>query len=578
MYNSEWSNLQRLGDAHTRVCGVSEHIEVEDVWSLVSKAFPGVRLESEVQGWAFLERFKEGIDAYNAIPTPSPKDDRWAAVCHFQLLEDMEALELLFRSANRGEEGAHVFLAHVLPFVERGEEATQELEKVDLSALSTYDLALYYRILSIREESNGNLREALKAAEEAWRRVQGVPEYAVLAPSILAQLAVLHGRIGRSQRALWFLERGLVATSGIEQLKVRVRRVAVLVNLGRYREAEVELDSIDLVDAPRSIQPERKWLQGEIAWAKNNIPVAIQRYMEAIPLAQELQFSYEEFLSRLPLMSILGLRGDFAAARDHLSRAQLLISDKSDRLIFRFREVLLNYWMGMYQPTHALQELDGLVIAFGEMGLLQEQAAVRLHRTELLRQQNADSWERELDELQALSISLQNPALLVKEWVLLPELRQIAQTTHPRIAGQAPPILQVFTLGSEVMRLNGNSVHIPLRRGIEVLAYFLEHKAVSLKRIMADVFPDEKPSAAKSYFHQFRHQLREQLSTVEIEFDSEAKLYRLRSEIDILWDVVELRAGRVMGETGTFLPSSGNEWVYQVDRSLEDFRTSAVRT
>ena len=95
---------------------------------------------------------------------------------------------------------------------------------------------------------------------------------------------------------------------------------------------------------------------------------------------------------------------------------------------------------------------------------------------------------------------------------------------------------------------------------------------------MADVFPDEKPSAAKSYFHQFRHQLREQLSTVEIEFDSEAKLYRLRSEIDILWDVVELRAGRVMGETGTFLPSSGNEWVYQVDRSLEDFRTSAVRT
>lgn len=551
---------------------------MEDVWALVSTVFPGVRLESEIQGWTFLERFEEGLKAYEAIPSPSPKDDRWAAVCHFQLLQDMEALELLFRSVNRGEEGAHVYLAHVLPFVDRGDEATEELQKVDISALSTYDLALYYRILSIREESNGNLREALRAAEEGWRLVQGVPEYAILAPSILAQLAVLHARIGRSQRALWFLERGLVATSGIDKTKVRFRRVAVLVNLGRFLEAEVELESIDMADAPPSIQPERKWLQGEIAWAKNNLSVAIQRYLEAIQLAQDLQFSYEEFLSRLPLINILGTRGDFQAARAHLSRAQLLISDKSDRLKFRFREVLLNHWMGMYQPTHALQELDGLIIAFGDMGLLQEQAAVRLHRTELLRRLGRKGWERELDELQALSISLQNPALLVKEWVLLPELRQIAQNSHPRIAGQAPPVLKVFTLGNELMQLNGEPIHIPLRRGIEVLAYFLEHKAVSLRRIMADVFPEEKPSAAKSYFHQFRHQLREQLTNVEIEFDSEVKLYRLRSEIDILWDVAELRAGRIIGETGTFLPSSGNDWVYLVDQSLDGFRTTAIRT
>ncbi len=548
---------------------------MEDVWALVAKTYPGVRLESQVQGWAFLERFQEGIDAYKDIPNPSPKDDRWAAVCYFQLLHDLEALELLYRAANRGEEGAHVFLAHVLAFVDRGEEALLELEKVDLGELSTYDLALYYRVLSLREENNGNLREALRAAEEAWRRVQGVPEYAVLAPSILAQLAVLHARIGRSQRALWFLERGLVATSGIEQLKVRVRRAAVLVNLGRYGEAEVELDSLALVDESTSFRPESKWLQGEIALARENIPLAIQRFTEAIPLAQQLQFSYEEFLCRLPLLCIYAFRGDFSAARDHLSRAQLLISDKSDRLLFRFREVLLNLWMDTYQPTHALQELDGLVLAFGDMGLLQEQTAVRLHRAELLRKLGSSDWQRELDDLQALSVSLQNPALLAKEWVLLPELRQIAYKTHPRIAGKAPLVLQVYTLGNERMMLNGKPIHIPLRRGVEVLAYFLEHKAVSLRRIMADVFPDEKPSAAKSYFHQFRHQLREQVPSVAIEYDSEAKLYRLKSEIDILWDVGELRAGRVMGETGAFLPSSGNDWVYLVDQDLDEYRKVA---
>lgn len=547
-----------------------------DVWSIIAEAFPGVRLESEVQGWAFLERFEEGLEAYAAMHSPSPKDDRWAGVCQFHLLRDLEALELLYRSANRGEEGAHVYLSHVLPFVDRAEEAWQELEKVNLDALTNYDLAFYYRILSLREETNGNMTAALRAAEEAWRRVQGAPEYAVLAPSVLAQLAVLHGRIGRSQRALWFLERGLIAATGMEHSKVRLRRAAVLVNLGRYREAEVELDSLELSIRGSNFQPEKLWLLAEIAWASGNIPLAVQRYSESIKHAQELQSSYEEFLCRLPLICIYGVRGDYARATEHLARAQLLISDKSDRLTFRFREVLLNYWMGNYQPTHALQELEGLVVAFGEMGLLQEQAAARLHLCELKRRYEIGGWERELNEIHAMSISLQNPALLAREWTLVPELREIAHKTHPRIAGQAPAVLQVFTLGNESLVLNGKVVHIPLRRAIEVLAYFLEHKAVSLRKIMGDVFPDEKPSAAKSYFHQFRHQLRESIGKVEIEFDAEAKLYRLRSEIDIVWDVGELRAGRVMGETGSFIPSSGNDWVYHLDQTLDTLRSAEV--
>ena len=92
-------------------------------------------------------------------------------------------------------------------------------------------------MLSIRQENNGNLRGALKAASEAWRRIQGLPEFVLLAPSILAQLATLHGRIGRSQRALWFLERGLQLTSGAELLKLLLRRANVLISLGRYQEA-----------------------------------------------------------------------------------------------------------------------------------------------------------------------------------------------------------------------------------------------------------------------------------------------------------------------------------------------------
>lgn len=540
---------------------------------LVSSRFPGVRLESEVQGWAFLEQFENGIEAYLAIPEPTARDDRWVGVCYFQALRDMDALEALYRAVDRGEEGARVYLGHVLPFVERREDAQSEMARVDLSRLNNYDTALFYRILSISEETSGNLREALKAAEIAWRRIQGVPEYNVLAPSILVQLAVLYGRIGRSQRALWFLERSLVGTSGAEQAKVKLRRAAVLINLGRHREAHVDLDSFDLESAPATFQAERNWLLGEIAWASSSMGLAIKRYLAAIDIATELQFNYEEFLCRLPLVCILGSRGDHAEAYDHLMRAQTLISDKSDRLTFRFREVLLNFWTKRYTVSHAIQEFEGLMQAFGEMGLLQEQAAVQLHYADLLRISGRDGWQRQLDELQALSVSLQNQALLAREWTLLPELHHIAFRTHPRIAGTAVEVLEIFTMGDERMLLDDKPVHIPLRRGVELMAYFLEYRAVSLKKVLLDVFPDEKPSAAKSYFHQFRHQLRESLNGVEIEYDSESKLYRLKSEIDVLWDVSELRAGRVMGETGIFLPSSGNEWAYLLDQDLDKFRS-----
>jgi two-component SAPR family response regulator len=133
-------------------------------------------------------------------------------------------------------------------------------------------------------------------------------------------------------------------------------------------------------------------------------------------------------------------------------------------------------------------------------------------------------------------------------------------------------VFEIYTLGEERLLLATKTVNIPLRRGVEVLAYFLENKAVTLKQLLAEVFPDDKPRSAKSYFHQFRHQLRENVEGLEIEYDGESKMYRLKSEIDIVWDVSELRAGRIMGKTGLFLPSSGNDWALAVDRSLDPYR------
>ena len=155
----------------------------KEVEQLVREKYPGVQLDSDVQAWAFLEEFDKGVEAYSKKVNPTPADDRWVGVCLFQLVRDLEALEALYRALNRGEPAARVNIAHVLRFVERAEDASEELSKVKPEQFSSsYDQVLYFRVLSIHEENNGNLREALRSAEEAWRRIQGIPEFGLLAP------------------------------------------------------------------------------------------------------------------------------------------------------------------------------------------------------------------------------------------------------------------------------------------------------------------------------------------------------------------------------------------------------------
>lgn len=330
----------------------------------------------------------------------------------------------------------------------------------------------------------------------------------------------------------------------------------------------MDLESLELTEGPAA---ERDYLLGEISLNQGDFRQAIQYYRRVVNIAAHHGFNYEEFLSRLALVSILGSRGEFAAANEHITRAQELISDKADRLSFRFREVLLMLWQGRYTQSHAAEEFTGLIQAFGDMGLLQEQAAVKLHLADLYRVTGRD-FSGLLDELQTLSITLQNPSYLAREFALLPEMRAIAERTHPRIAGTRKSTLEVRTLGEERVLLDGKPVQIPLKRGVEVLAYLLERKAVTLQDVIDDVFPNEKVSSAKSYFHQFRHQLREHVDGLAIEYESEAKMYRLSSEINVIWDVAEVRSGREIAGLGRFLPGSSNEWARRVNEELDAYR------
>ena len=545
----------------------------DELSALLARTLPGVRLESAIQGWAYLDQFERGIQAYSGIEAPTPEDDRWLGVCYFKLFDDANALSAFVRAGQRGAIGARVNQAHALMFLDRSEESTRILEQVDPERLSRYDQVLYFRVRSLDEETGGNIRLALRHAEEAWRRVQGIPEFSVLAPSVLAQLGVLYARYGRAQRALWHLERGIQMTEGPEQLKVRLKRAIVLTTLGRNADARSELNSMELTQGATGLMAEKTLLLGDVAWASGELENAIGHYGDAIGLAAEADLAYEEFLCHLSMMTLAGYLGRSAQAASHRHEAQRRISDKSDNLQFRFREGLLDHWAGLSSGHQTISQLTEISESLFEMGLLQEMGSVKVHIAAVELGGAPGRTQTILDELHVLSVTLQNASFLAREWTLLPELRRLASQTHPSLASRPPAILEFRTLGEERIVLAGADVRLPLRRAAELLAYFLEQPGATFEQVKADLFPGEKHRTAKSYFHQFRHQLKEHVEGLEIEYDAESRMYRLKSEIDILWDVADLRAGRRKESAGPFLPSCTSDWALTLDHSLERFRT-----
>lgn len=325
------------------------------------------------------------------------------------------------------------------------------------------------------------------------------------------------------------------------------------------------------------MESDRRWQLGMVAWALQALETAINHFIEGITLARLAQAGFEEFLCQLPLASIYTSQGRFEEAENHLRQAQRLISDKSDRLAFRFREIQYHHRAGMYSDDYALLEFEALSEEFAKMGLIQEQGWVRVHMAALFLKTGNPRLEHEIEALKTLAVTLQNPAFLNRELIFLPDLREHLRTVAPALAGGAGDRLEVRTLGEERLLYNDEEVQIPLRRAVEVVAYVLEHKSVRLDDVIRDVFPDSKPRAARSYFHQVRHHLSAAVPGLDIHFDRESRLYHLKSELDLLWDVAEVRAGRYDSPPGGFLPSSSSPWVEALEGELERYRREDAR-
>lgn len=316
-----------------------------------------------------------------------------------------------------GCDAARINLAHSYAFVGKSRAIVGELEQLNFSKLSVYDRAFYLRVKSLDDEQNGDLRTALRHVEHAWQLVQGKPEFPLLAPQLLNQLGILHGRVGRSQRALWYLDRNLDLASPDSHQSIVLTRVRILVSLGNVIAAENELRQISPVEGAFSAIAQIR--SAELSWYAGDLGKARDAYQLALGSASEFGQTFETFQAALDLALIAAVETR-ERPTEMLKIAQDNISDKFDRLLYRFREILISCWTGDYSTLHSVNELGVLSLEFASMGSLQEQGWCDYHRANMYLDLNDVELSQSLRRTcKALALSLQNPVLFRREEVLV---------------------------------------------------------------------------------------------------------------------------------------------------------------
>jgi len=532
---------------------------------------PLVTCDSELQACAYLGEYALGAELFAAIEAPTPREARWAGLCLRMLGRLLESEEVLLWAVAQGDAAARIDLARTWALMGRRGEALRELDHLEAHVLEPPDRVWFHRARADLLGQLSSYFDALPEARAAWRDVQGLPEFPLFAPWVLLMLADVLSQVGEDHKALFYLDRAaaLTASSDSSEWFVRLNRAHVLVKLGRTAELEQEIATLERGGSSGSSTA--LWmLRARAAWAVGRLPDAIASYTQAAFAAHASHDDVRESMARSFLAALLTHAGETREASEHVARAENLARMGAGRSTFALYGTHAQLRLGHRTPEEALSTWRPLCDALGRRGETHDQRWAQLHlcHATLL---SGNDVNQALHELNTLVQRYQNAHTLAKDWLLVPELRRAvsAKTASDLGALHATP-LELWTLGEERLVVDGATVHLPMRKSLEVLAYLLEVREATLPSILSHVFAEDDPARARNYFHQLRHVLSERVPGCRIHFDKHGKTYSLECDRAIWWDVAEVRGGRHTPREAVFLPSSGSEWAARLTARLQE--------
>ena len=147
----------------------------------------------------------------------------------------------------------------------------------------------------------------------------------------------------------------------------------------------------------------------------------------------------------------------------------------------------------------------------------------------------------------------------------------------------APAQVSLVTLGGYKLLVDGQPVRLEsgIARTCELISFMLEFGPAKLDDLQLGVFPEELGKLSREYIHKIRQSVNKAIPRLFLSFDKETRIYTVRTEgVRLQWDVRGLRdAISIGGETGlrralalftgSFMPRSEQEWVYDLRLELE---------
>gem|GEM_PF-619546 len=529
--------------------------------------------------------------AFEALPTSTPEDERWAGVCLFNLQSPHLARDHLLRARAGGCEAAGIDLASVYRQLGLMDLARSTLTSVDIERLASFDRALALREWGVQRYTAGDVTGACEVLERAWALAHEADDTWVILPAIGQALGVAYADRGFDRTAVSYLSEALARANPARSVQLLASRSLCRAHLGELADAERDLaDAEAHTERVPLVRPYLTYVAGVVQLMRGRLGAAEARFMAAAAAASAAQEPETETYAELGRCAVATAHGRLDEAAGFLARARHLATNEKLETLTLLRECAIRTRRGQREAIRLGEEAYGI---FERLGLLRERGWCRLHVAAAHLATGDDrAATRHLIEAAGLRHALGGGAWMARELRLLPEvtalLTRLAEDAYPRvlytdlrtISSTEPVPLQLRTLGSAELRLDGRRVRLDLRRSVEVAAYLLTTPAATLDDVLLDLFPDSEAGRARGYFHQVRYELARAVPGLSVPYRQTDRTYSLRWDgLELDADVTQLRQALAAGAeaglvealrlyAGPFLPDADSEWSRLVREEL----------
>jgi tetratricopeptide (TPR) repeat protein len=551
-------------------------------------------------------QFAQGLCEYAAQADPGPEDDLWAGQCLVLLGRRTEGLALLGRARARGQEDAGALAAVAHRFAGEVARAGEVLDSLRPARLSAFGEAVAGRERGMLLLHAGHPREALPLLQRAWDTATGDALTRRFLGSISAALSLVLSELGRDASAVDHVNLALPHVSPPQRAPLLWARALSWMHTGQFGDAEADLDAVAALQPSSDAAPLLHYYRGLLAHLRGREAGAAEHYSSSVAAAQAASQPETECHARLRLAALATAQDDVDTARQHLARAQGLLSGGQAGGL-RMEALLALRRGALLVRTHDPQGLALLERArrgFEALGLERDLGLAHLHLAEARLREGpggglsgggAGAAQGHLALAADLRHAHGSGTVLAAELRALPAVFEYLRgADHAAYLGvlwqdagalevQLPATLTLTTLGGHGLTFAGQRVrlNIGMARTVELLAFLLERGEASLEALQTHVFEGHDPRQARDYLHVARNALGKALPQLGVPFDRVRRVYRVQPcGVRLCWDVQELRqALRLGGEsglrralglyTGRFLPEADTAWAAGVRDELE---------